>query len=505
MPVALDRLAYFGEQLSDNVVLTPEGFIICKNSVIARTGFQTYRVSEIDDPEGLLGDEFGPDDEIDLYRPIEEVFDPATLASFEGKTFTLTHPRELLDVDNDHDHSQGHIQNIHKAKEPLADGNWPILADVHIKGPEAVRAWETGARELSCGYRYTLAKNGERWEQRKILGNHLALVAKGRAGAEARLNDAAPEKENPVSTNLTQKSSWFFRMFPAFAKDAKPEDLQAAVESFAKDGAAAGGDPETGKTAEIKIGSVVEINGKKLKLVALDADEKDGKEEENTAKDARKRMHDTLDRMLDSKEDSDKEKSEQDDADVQALKDLFTAKDDAGGKEEKEEKVDDADKHPEGCRCGDCMDKGKDAKNEEENADDAEIVRSEPVLAESDRPHGVFDAKQVQALIADSNLNTLRILKPLIARSGDKKLKSAFDAAFTAAQSIVKKSGGEGSYAAFRKSAETLNSTARDSKEDANKDWKPRESSVQKAVREADEMYASARKEAHKNAAVGRK
>lgn len=189
---AFDKTSYLAEELSDRIARSPEGFLICRNAVIGRTGFQKYKVSEITDPEGLLKG-YRDDEEIDLWRDPSEVFSPATIASFEGKTFTVSHPDTLLHPDNDRYHNCGHVQNIRKGGEPLPSGEWPLLADIIVKDESAIRAIENGARELSCGYTYELARKGYRWEQRNLVGNHVALVSQGRAGSLAKIYDSAPD------------------------------------------------------------------------------------------------------------------------------------------------------------------------------------------------------------------------------------------------------------------------------------------------------------------------
>ena len=199
--IALDRVAYFAtERLSDNVNRSPEGYLICKNAVIGRTGFQTYKVAEIADPEGLL-EGYRGDEEIDLWRDPSEVFSPATIASFEGKSLTLTHPDKLLDPANDSDYNIGHVQNVRAGSEPLGNGELPLLADIIVKGETAIRAIENGARELSCGYSYRLARSGFRFDQKDIVGNHVALVEQGRAGRGVKIYDALPVANKPMSEN----------------------------------------------------------------------------------------------------------------------------------------------------------------------------------------------------------------------------------------------------------------------------------------------------------------
>ena len=69
------------ERLSEHKYKTPEGYLICVDSILARTGKQTYRRSE------LFQD--GDDSEVDVDRPENEVFSPATLASFENKPIVV--------------------------------------------------------------------------------------------------------------------------------------------------------------------------------------------------------------------------------------------------------------------------------------------------------------------------------------------------------------------------------------------------------------------------------
>lgn len=78
-------ICYYGDRLSANIAKTPEGFLICKNVPIARTGYQTYLESE-------LVEDGDPSERVNVYRSPDEVFSTATLASFEGKPVTNGHP-----------------------------------------------------------------------------------------------------------------------------------------------------------------------------------------------------------------------------------------------------------------------------------------------------------------------------------------------------------------------------------------------------------------------------
>ena len=69
--------AYFGSRISANMITTPEGYLVCKNVPIARTGHQEYLGSEFGGPQ--------PEARYDITRSEQEVFDRAAIASFEGK------------------------------------------------------------------------------------------------------------------------------------------------------------------------------------------------------------------------------------------------------------------------------------------------------------------------------------------------------------------------------------------------------------------------------------
>jgi len=80
---------YYGTQLSPHMDKTPEGYLICRDVPIARTGTQEYLARELQ----LDGD---PERVVTVNRYPEDVFAPAALASFEGKDVTAGHPPEQV-------------------------------------------------------------------------------------------------------------------------------------------------------------------------------------------------------------------------------------------------------------------------------------------------------------------------------------------------------------------------------------------------------------------------
>lgn len=427
MPIALDRgPKYFASQLSENISETPEGYLICRNSVIGRSGFQTYKVGDITDPDGLLGDR-APHEEVELWRDPAEVFSPRTLASFEGKSVTFTHPDSLLTPDSEREHFVGHVQNVRKGTEALENGDWPILADIVVKVREAIDAINAGVRELSCGYAYILAREGYRFEQRQITGNHVAIVRKGRAGDEARIYDAAPAKE---TFNMSIWNKLFGSGF-AIAKDAKPEEIAAISRAIAFDESSEG----TERTERTETHGPKSLVGKRLVIVGKDSKGNDlyaavalDAEEEMDAKAKhRKSLHDALDRSLDAAEKQEEEKTEEEDAAMDALKKMFGAKDAEEADDNKEEMEEKEEK-------------------EREEGEDSSIVAPEPVLPAGDRPKSAFDAQAA--------MDMLTALKPFIAKANNKSLNAAFDTAFNGIKAVLKPSkDGKGGYGAFARAA----------------------------------------------------
>lgn len=155
-------LAYYGTQLSPHMDRTPEGYLICRDVPIARTGPQEYLAGEL----GLEGD---PERVVEVNRYPEDVFDPAVLASFEGKDVTAGHPPENVGPENFSSYTRGHVQNVRRSGEH-------IVADLIIKDANLVSdVWNGVTREVSCGYLCRYVPDGSGYKQQHIRGNHVAV------------------------------------------------------------------------------------------------------------------------------------------------------------------------------------------------------------------------------------------------------------------------------------------------------------------------------------------
>lgn len=157
------------DNYSFKAIKTDEGFI--KDSpIIGRTGILIYQ-----NADGSTRRE---------YRPPEEAFNIDSLASIRGKPITMGHHGLVTNETYNQSKPIGTVLS-----EGKQDGE-NIRADVVIYD------LDTDDRELSCGYQTELEEtsgvtpSGEHYDaiQRNIVYNHLAIVPRGRAGHNARLN-----------------------------------------------------------------------------------------------------------------------------------------------------------------------------------------------------------------------------------------------------------------------------------------------------------------------------
>lgn len=211
-------IQYYGYTLSPNQIETGEGFLICKNVPIARTGDQDYLGEEI----GLTGRDAGK--VVKVSRPPEEVFADAALASFEGKPVTNDHPPTLIGPDDVSIYEKGHAQNVRRGTDEW-DGY--VLADLHIHDRELIDAIQNGKREISCGYDFEPVDNGDgTYTQKNIRGNHIAVVERGRAGHRAAILDSDKlQAAAPPERKGTMKSK-FLELFGLAASGKTPEEVR---------------------------------------------------------------------------------------------------------------------------------------------------------------------------------------------------------------------------------------------------------------------------------------
>ena len=162
--------------------LTKDGYLLA-DAKVSRTGIQEYAGSEVGRPEMAV---------VRVLRPEEEVFSDASMASFAHRPVTADHPPEMVTAANWRRYSRGQ-----SGGEIVRDGDC-LRIPLMVADADAIRDVQAGKRELSAGYTCDLdwtagvTSDGAAYHARmtNLRGNHIAIVARGRAGAECRIGDA---------------------------------------------------------------------------------------------------------------------------------------------------------------------------------------------------------------------------------------------------------------------------------------------------------------------------
>lgn len=210
------------EILGPKQSLTPSGFLVCHDVPIARTGEMLYGAGEV--PV-----EPGPDGIVRISRTPDEVFRPETIASFEGAAVTMDHPDDFVGPSNWNDLAVGTVMNVRRGTGIEDD---LLLADLMITNQGAIDEVRAGLREVSCGYDAGYEQVGPgRGVQREIIGNHVALVERGRCGPRCAIGDKEPEDMKTKDSKPKGKRTWLDRLMTAMkAKD------EAAIEEAIEEG-----------------------------------------------------------------------------------------------------------------------------------------------------------------------------------------------------------------------------------------------------------------------------
>lgn len=164
------------------------GFWEIKDNPLSKEGVFPYLGKQIDP----TGKRFGldPDRIYWVYRSKKELSNPETLKSFENKPFIDEHvmlgegctPTDCKNI-------AGVIHNI-RVKGDMMIGDFTIYSD------DIKREIMNGKKQLSLGYRSAFEQkhgvfNGRAYDfiQVGMVGNHVALVGRGRCGSDVRIFD----------------------------------------------------------------------------------------------------------------------------------------------------------------------------------------------------------------------------------------------------------------------------------------------------------------------------
>jgi len=215
---------------------TPEGYLLCRDVPVARIGKLMYGDGEVPvtaDNTGLVIIERGED----------VLFDPRTIASFEGKPVTDDHPDDWVNPDNWKDLSKGSANNVRRGEDVDSDC---LVADLLITDKDMIDAIMADKVEISLGYDadYTEISVGK-GIQTNIFGNHIAVVGKGRCGSRCKIGDSFMAKKkisfadrirNLVKTKDADEAEKLAKAVEDEAPDIETEDEAPAEETSTKTG-----------------------------------------------------------------------------------------------------------------------------------------------------------------------------------------------------------------------------------------------------------------------------
>ena len=174
---------YLTEKLGPKQSLTPEGFLLCADVPLARTGMMVYGPDE-------TPIKAGPEGIVKIMREAEDVFTAETIASAQGKPVTNDHPDEDVTPENWKELCHGTMLNVRRGEGMLDD---LILGDLLITTVDGIEAVRAGKVEVSLGYEADYEETGPGMgKQVNIIINHIALVDQGRCGPRCAIADTKP-------------------------------------------------------------------------------------------------------------------------------------------------------------------------------------------------------------------------------------------------------------------------------------------------------------------------
>lgn len=208
-----DSLSIYGSKLSDRLYMDNNGQLIVKDAILARTGEYDYLESDIL-PDG------DKTKIVKVYRSPEDVFEPASMASFENKPLCDNHPDDDVCGDNYSSLQHGYMRDIHRGEGDLSNC---LMGTIVVTDPYIIKMiQDKDKRDLSLGYdaQIVLGDDGK-YYMKKIRGNHVALVEDGRAGIATirdsqntkNLGGLETVKDKQKGTNTSSMKAFLKKLF----------------------------------------------------------------------------------------------------------------------------------------------------------------------------------------------------------------------------------------------------------------------------------------------------
>lgn len=217
-------------EIGPNRSLLPDGSLLCRNVPIARTGWMQYLPGETPIKASKMP---GAAPICYVHRGAEELFSESTMRSFIGCAITHEHPPVNVTPENFAHLGKGFVLRVERGTGADSDC---LMADLIIKDKWLIQQVDAGKREVSCGYDADYIQTGEgEGAQANIIGNHLALVERGRCGPRCAIGDedtlssTVIHEETDMTTQATQGTRARVPLSEARARVADAEaDLRAA-------------------------------------------------------------------------------------------------------------------------------------------------------------------------------------------------------------------------------------------------------------------------------------
>jgi len=177
------------EKIGPKQEKTPEGYLLCREVPIARTGAMSYLQGGM--PLDGLGRPISTDREIEVVRDAMALFSEESLSSLQGKSLVHDHPKQDIDPTSWKKLTLGIVMNPRRGDNANDD---LLMADILVTTEEGMKKIQEGKREVSAGYdaEYEEISPGK-WRQHRIIFNHVALVEQGRCGSRCRIQDSIEE------------------------------------------------------------------------------------------------------------------------------------------------------------------------------------------------------------------------------------------------------------------------------------------------------------------------
>ncbi|MCK9136671.1 DUF2213 domain-containing protein [Haemophilus influenzae] len=206
-------------QAATQRTITKDGFLVVP-AITPKVGVFDYLATEL----GLKEDGIKK-----VARTEKSLFSDETIKSFENATLTVGHPKDGVNAKNWKQLSVGVVRNVKRVGDELTAEAW-IYDEQAIKTVQ-----EHGVEQLSCGYDCDIKPSTVQdadFEMSPMIGNHVAIVAKGRCGGSVKLAD----EDKTIMGKTAKILDAFLGAFGIKLSDEQKKQIEDEEKSGSKEG-----------------------------------------------------------------------------------------------------------------------------------------------------------------------------------------------------------------------------------------------------------------------------